>query len=590
MSQAVPFVVFYALAAFIGFGVLAWNRPGAPPQEGARAAVEAALRGANLQAARVLPLLVGSLTLIGGLAAWATLGAGPLVLVNAFAPFLVAVTLGGMAWVLARIALEASCEQIEQEGAPGSLERLVRIVLGRTLVAHAFGALLGLLPSLLPINPALGPTVRGTAAFLLVFAASLSSNLEAIALRPGIPGRSFVSLAAATCVGFLRPVRTGLLVSTASLLIHSELATELASATAGERGTGIYFLLTQSAATVAFALGLSAVRKESVESKSLGLGRGALGAVILFGAGLWLAGGSGAGQVSIARLPLWSVAALLPIGFAVILPLAFRLPSRPLAFMQLSLVSATWIALGLMHKGLIQEGGADASGPAFSRHVLLAVSGGLLPLVLAWQSTFDSPFGSKYLGALVFETGPGPLATVPSEPHDGRTSVAALLIALMLGLGQPLTSGATEFEQLVPAVLGGAMLLALALSFHLEHLTRSELECQAALKEENQRRSTSAPAFSRALELGVRAARRTLLPPLSFLLLTLGVALVGRAAGVSASSASILGLWLGALCTAALTLTLTSAAPERGRVALGPLAFSLALAGAIALAIVPGIY
>jgi|GEM_PF-4044836 len=584
MSQAVPFVVFYALVAFVGLGTMTWTRPRAPSREGARAAMEAALRGANLQAARVLPLIGLSLAALGVLAACAVLGAGALVPLNAAAPFAIAALLGGASWLAGRVALETACEQIGHEEAAGSFERLVRSVLGRILVPHALGALLGLLPNLLPLNPALAPVARGAAAFLLVFAACSSSNLESIALRPQLLGRSFVSLAAATCFGFLRPLRTSLLGATASLLVHSELAALLGSGSSAERNWGTYLLSVECVATLAVGLGISAVRRESTETKELAFARGTLIALGLFGAGCWLVRGSGHAGALPMEWPIWTLGTLVLVVTAVILPLFFSSSPRLLSLLQPILVLGAWLLVDLVPHA------AGVKTPGFTRHMMLTVSGGLLPFALAWQSVFESSEGSGHLAALIFEPGASPSLRDDSVARDGRTSVAALLVALLLGLGMPLSSPLVDSELLAPAALLGAALLALSLLAHVEQLARNERQCEAALQDEAARSPSGAPAFSRALELGVANARGALLGPLCFVGLAISVSLICRWLQASPFGAPRLGIFLGALCTAALCLGLTAATRARGREALGPLAFSLALLGAIALAVVPGVY
>lgn len=507
-----------------------------------------------------------------------------LVPLNGITPFVVAAVLGGASWLGGRLALETACEQIGHEEAFGSFERLVRSVLGRILVPHALGALLGLLPSLLPLNPVLTPVARGSAAVLLVFAACSSSNLEAIALRPRVSGRSFVSLAAATCIAFLRPVRTSLLAATASLLVHSELAALLGSANGTERNAGTYLLLIECIATLSCCLGLSAVRKDPTETKGLGFARGALVALLLFAAGTWLARGSAGAESLPLEWPFCAWAALVPVVLVVSLPIFFPGSPRLLALFQVALLASAWLLLELFPKG----GAAIASG--VPRHMMLTVCGGLLPLALAWQSVFESSEGSKHLAALIFEPGTDLDIREPSANMDGRTSVGALLVALMLGLGQAFPSAGAAPNLVAPAALLGAMLLALCLFGHVEQLAESEGQVEAALDAEAVGGTTAAPAFSRALEMGVAGARRALLGPLSFAGLSLSVLVVSRSFQTSGDGAPRLGIFLGALCTAALCLGCAATTKARGREALGPLGFSLALLGAIALAVIPNTY
>jgi hypothetical protein len=580
MSQAAPFVVFYVSSLCLGVGLLVRQRLSPRVPESARIAAQAAARTATFEAVRLWPGLAVSLLLTAGaLVVFADQPAAHLEasLAGALAGALIP---GASAWLLGRRGLDLAWTQMNLDSQAHDTRRLAEGILGQTLVAHSVGAMVGLLPTLfVPLSGARIAIGLG-AALVLLHAAGLSSNAEAVALVD-FPrrGRTLLSLASAAAVGILRPTRASLLISTVSLMVHLELGPSLNSSMPDVRNAGTYLMVVQAVAILSLALGVLSIRKGRHEPNISPWIRAAGGATALSCAGVWLARGVSNTSPPLGAIANASVIALLVLSLASALPLLIARFHKVVPFAQS--VAIALLAIGLLR---VETESTGTPGVQLAHLTLLGVSAALFPLAMALASAADAPVTSKHLGYLTLDTSDAEMLAQDDSLADAKLATLPLLLGVVVGAGLRSPPVSELGPLLAPAILLGSALVAFALFLHAQFLDSGQEASLMALEHEGPLDSTSTPAFAVGVELSLTNVRRATAP-----LLALGCLVIASAGAYWASANHLVGiclfgLWIGSLATCSLMFLLPKTVT---RSALGPLAFSLVILGTTALTIAP---
>jgi hypothetical protein len=583
MSQAIPFVVFYVAALALGVALLLSAHWGTRHSAGTRTAIQAAARGASLQAKKTLWALGVSQTLVSSYGVWISFGATGAVLIHALTPPLLVLFVGGAAWLLGRVGLERAAEQADVEGGLQSQADLARSILGLILVASGLGALIGLFPTLVPELPHLGLITKLSAGLLLVLGASVSASTDILGLASTHPKRNFMSLVGVTAAAFFRPARVALLLTVVNLFVHAELGALLGRASRTDHNLGAYLLSVCATATVGLTLGLLAVRQAYGEPSRGGWLRSALVAAALTTVGAWLAAGRAGGSLASNVWPTSCLLVLLPV--VVISALPFLIAELPpwTTLGQGFLMSS--LAVGLV---LLPAGNTDPDSASVSRYALLTVSGALLPLAVALQLAAEMPLASRQFGLLVLDGEDAMQVGRDPSLACARSLSVPLVLALAVGLGLRLAP-ASAGPLLPGAALLGGSLLAIALAVQRQQTQKGNLAGWSTSEREAIRgERAQAPQFARGLEVSGESARRAVIPPLVAAVGIIAIALGLKHLTPGALEVGIFGLWLGALITSALSLLRAPDAEFDGPS--GHVAYSILLVGTAALAVVPAHY